>query len=103
MHRLGHCETYDKLQDIENGQVQKAMKLMNNSHAEALPLQSRSYENTVLTVYWADNRDKNVAKETGGGAVNIMVSKTIMVSKKCLIMLLVLNAKISVQKLGQGM
>lgn len=100
MHRLGHCETYDKLQDIENGQVQKAMKLMNNSHAEALPLQSRPYENTVLTVYWADNRDKNVAKETGGGAVNM---KTIMVSKKCLIMLLVLNAKISVQKLGQGM
>ena len=76
------------------------MKLMNNSHAEALPLQSRSYENTVLTVYWADNCDKNVAKETGGGAVNM---KTIMVSKKCLIMLLVLNAKISVQKLGQGM
>ena len=73
---------------------------MNNSHAEALPLQSRPYENTVLTVYWADNRDKNVAKETGGGAVNM---KTIMVSKKCLIMLLVLNAKISVQKLGQGM
>ena len=73
---------------------------MNNSHAEALPLQSRSYENTVLTVYWADNRDKNVAKETSGGAVNM---KTIMVSKKCLIMLLVLNAKISVQKLGQGM
>lgn len=80
--------------------MQKAMKLMNNSHAEALLLQSRSYENTVFTVYWADNRDKNVAKETGGGAVNM---KTIMVSKKCLIMLLVLNAKISVQKLGQGM
>ena len=76
------------------------MKLMNNSHVEALPLQSRSYENTVLTVFWADNRDKNVAKETGGGTVNV---KTIMVSKKCLIMLLVLNAKISVQKLGQGM
>ena len=73
---------------------------MNNSHVEALPLQSRSYENTVLTGFWADNRDKNVAKETGGGAVNM---KTIMVSKKCLIMLLVLNAKISVQKLGQGM
>ena len=57
--------------DVETAQAQKVVKLMNNADTSVLPLQSKSDEETVLTVFWADNFDKNVDKETGVGAINM--------------------------------
>ena len=69
--RLGHCVTYDNLLDIQSAHAQKAVKLMNDNHISVLPLQQKSDEDSVLTVFWADNFDKNVDKEVGGGAINM--------------------------------
>ena len=57
--RLGHCRPYDIVLDIEIKQEQKAVTLINNADTFVLPLQPKSYEETVLTVFWADNFDKN--------------------------------------------
>ena len=45
---------------------------MNNFHILVLPLQPRPNKSTVLTVFRADNFDKNVDKKTGVGAINMM-------------------------------
>ena len=57
--RFDHCRPYDIVLDIEIKQEQKAVTLINNADTFVLPLQPKSYEETVLTVFWADNFDKN--------------------------------------------
>ena len=69
--RLGHCVSYDTVLDIETAQAQKAVTLRNNADTSVLPLQPKSDEETVLTVFWAENFDRNVDKETGGGTINM--------------------------------
>ena len=69
--RLGHCGTYDNVLDIETAHAQNAVKLMNSADTSVLPLQPRYPLQTVITVFWADDFDKNVDKETGGGAINM--------------------------------
>ena len=70
-HRLGHSVTYDKVMDIEVAQAQKSVHLMKDPAKSVLPLQPMSDNVTVVTVFWADNLDKNVDKDIGGGAINI--------------------------------
>ena len=93
--RLGHCGSYNTVLDIETVQAQKAVTLMNNANTSVLPLQQKSDEETVLTVFWAENFDKNVDKETGGGAMNMA---TIMAFQESAIGALGAECKVSVPK-----
>ena len=68
---------------------------MNNADTSVLPLQPKSDEETVLTVFWADNFDKNVDKETGGGAINMT---TIMAFQESSIGAVRVECKVSVPK-----
>ena len=71
LNRLGHCITYDNLMDIESAQAKKAVKLMEGANTSVLPMKPKNSNDTVLTFFWADNFDKIVDKDTGGGAVNM--------------------------------
>ena len=93
--RLGHCGSYDNVLDIETAQAQKAVTHMNNANTSVLPLKPKSDEETVLTVFWADNFGKNVGKETGGGAINMT---TMMVFQEFSIGAVRADCKVSVPK-----
>ncbi len=65
--RLGHCRSYDCIMDVETAQAQKAVERMKSADTSVLALQPKYPLQTVVTVFWADNFDKNVDKENGGG------------------------------------
>ena len=69
--RLGHCTSYDNVLDIETAQAQKAAILMKNGDTSVLPLKPKYPTQIVTTWFWADNLNKNVDKETGGGAIEM--------------------------------
>lgn len=69
--RLGHSASYDTILDIETAQAQKAVELMNSANTSILTLRPKYPEQTVLIFFWADNFNKNVDKESGGGAIEI--------------------------------
>ena len=67
--RLGNCMSYDRVLDIETAQAQKAQQLANE--ASYLPLTPAEPEDSVTTIFWVDNFDKNIEAESGVYAVNI--------------------------------
>ena len=58
VNRLGHSMTYDKVMGIETTQAQKAQKLLESTELSFLPLHPATNNDSVLTVFWADNFDK---------------------------------------------
>ena len=76
--------------NIKTVQEQKAVKLMNDFNILVLPLQLRSNEDTVLSIFWANNFDENLEKK-----LVVVQWKWWLLwhSKKFLIMSLALNTK----------
>lgn len=62
--------------DIETAQAQKAITLIINTDTSVLLLESKSVEETVLTLFLAGTVVKNVDKEVGGGAINMTTLMT---------------------------
>lgn len=57
-YRLGHSMTYDKVIETETAQAQKSQKLLDSAELSLLPLQPAAEDDSVLTIFWADNFDK---------------------------------------------
>ena len=69
--RLGHCISYDAVLDIETAQAQKAVMRLSSTDNTVLPLKPTYDLQTVITVFWADNFNKNIDNDSGGGAVDM--------------------------------
>ena len=90
---------FTHLLDIETSQAQEVVQPIKDSHTSVLSWGPRFDEDTVLTVFLADQFGKNVAKENDGG---VNITTTIMAFQKIfLIILLMLNVKLASQKFGQ--
>lgn len=50
--------TYDKVIETETAQAQKSQKLLDSAELSLLPLQPAAEDDSVLTIFWADNFDK---------------------------------------------
>ena len=65
--KLGHCLTYNTTCEAETAFAVKAQQLLSNSF---LPLRPINEYDCVLTVFWVDNFDIKVEKQTGSTFVN---------------------------------
>ena len=62
---------YDEVVNIETAQAKKAQLIMNSREHSILPIIPASATNSVSTVFWVDNFDKNLDTEHGGRAINM--------------------------------
>eukprot|EP00794_Sanderia_malayensis_P001334 gene1334-biopygen1064 len=68
LNHLDHCMDYNLTCEIETAQSEATQSLSKISGT--LPLKPKSQNHTVLTVFWADNFDRNLETATGHGAVH---------------------------------
>ena len=63
VNRLGHCLTYNTTCEIETSLAMKAQQLSLNGYS--LPLRPLNHDSYVLAVFWVDNFDVKVERQTG--------------------------------------
>ena len=68
VNRLGHCLTYNTTCEIETALAEKAQKL--SLSGSKLPLCAADNNSYVLTVFWVDNFDVKVERQTGSTSLN---------------------------------
>ena len=68
VNKLGHCISYNLTCEIETAQAVRAQYLATKNNS--LPIRPSTDSSTVLTVFWVDNFDITVEKQSGRGSVN---------------------------------
>ena len=68
VNRLGHCLDYNTTCEIETAQAVKSQLL--SQSCSSLPLLPSDPSNYVLTVFWVDNFDVKVERQTGSNSIN---------------------------------
>ncbi|CAB3984611.1 Hypothetical predicted protein [Paramuricea clavata] len=66
--RLGHCITYDAINEIETAQAELVEHFQ--SMGLNLPLQPAAIGSKVSTIFWWDNFDRNVETASGAGSIH---------------------------------
>ena len=68
LNRLGHCITYNATCEIETALAEKAQKM--SLSGATLPLSAVDNNSYVLIVFWVDNFDVKVERQTGSTSLN---------------------------------